>query len=732
MVYGMILPVERTVESVWARDFCLCVLLVALSFLAYSRGFGSEFVFDSVMIVGRDPRVGEFNADSIADIFRENYWWPTVQSNAYRPISTFLFLVQRTVFGFGFSPVGYQMINLMLHVAVVFAAFKLLLRLGLPVVWAFWACAWFSVHPYVSEVVPNVVGLSDILAFGAIVWGFHIYLDMLDRRMTAIRGILALGLIAVMGLLSKESAVSLVGLVFWHGVTLGRERVATLWTEAKEGRGLMIAALAFILVAILATIIIPRLIHENMDLGDGRDLGIVDNPLLGESPLVARVNAFSIFGGNIINCLVPTTISADYSFGQIRLGALPPVETWDWVVCCRALGVFLFGLSGLLLFFRWPPFSFCVGAVFVMATPTANLVMLIGTIRADRLIYPVILPVLVCSGMLATALWSRVTRSRGTEPARLPGASRLAMVFCALFVGLLALLTNFRSTDWRTNEAFWQAAYETSPGSFKTKLGLASIDREPSLEQINKDIALAKAALLQLQASPFESVRKTDLATEVYAACLIKRVRLQSGKVPTENLDTDLNEALGAYTELLGMRVEIERLMKTRRAEKGKPPEDSHIKKDGILVAIADILRFRGEHARGLEILSPYYDECLLSSDYLFALARLHVGAGNVRDGLECYIKITLLHPDNTDVAAEAAWVLKHNSLPGYAKAYASKAEKLMAEGDARLNISDTALAEIVRTSVLELNEWLEKKGDAAMRSIINRRLRVFLGDDIL
>jgi hypothetical protein len=55
-------------------------------------------------IVLEDPRIRGVNRDNLALIFRQHYWYPTADTNVYRPLVTLSFLLNYAVLGNGEDP----------------------------------------------------------------------------------------------------------------------------------------------------------------------------------------------------------------------------------------------------------------------------------------------------------------------------------------------------------------------------------------------------------------------------------------------------------------------------------------------------------------------------------------------------------------------------------------------------------------------------------------------------
>lgn len=139
---------------------------------------------------------------------REGHFWPI-------PYSTF-WLEHKL---WGFAPVGYHLVNLLLHFANTWLVWRLLRRLAVPGAWLI--AAVFAVHPVHVEAVAWVIARKDLLST----------LFSLTAALTYLRFVEAPGAkfyfpalaLFVAGLLSKSMAVTLpAALLLWHWWQQGR------------------------------------------------------------------------------------------------------------------------------------------------------------------------------------------------------------------------------------------------------------------------------------------------------------------------------------------------------------------------------------------------------------------------------------------------------------------------------------------------------------------------------
>jgi len=185
-------------------------VLVAASYFPATR---AGFVWDDVVLTGAKPLQSAsglwqiwFDPRSLSDY--EGHYWPILY--------TTFWLENRL---WGTDPLGYHVVNLLLHTGVTLLLWRLLRRLAVPGAWL--AAAVFAVHPLHVEPVVWVIGRKDLLAAAFYLAAALNYLRFVERQRRRHYGY-ALALFTL-GLLCKSIIVTLpVALLIWHWGKQGR------------------------------------------------------------------------------------------------------------------------------------------------------------------------------------------------------------------------------------------------------------------------------------------------------------------------------------------------------------------------------------------------------------------------------------------------------------------------------------------------------------------------------
>ena len=404
------------------KDRLLIAILLAAAALVYANTLRNQFTMDDGLYVLGNPQITQ---PSLQSLFSENKI-----ASIYRPI-TFAAIALNWSLG-ETEPLGYHLLNLLLHAAVVWLLFLLLQEIfnghpqGINV--AFAAALLFAVHPIHTEAIASVMGRAELLAAGFLLAGWILHLR--DREIPAL-------LCFALAMLSKESAVAALPLVLLGDTATGR------WKSRLRYAG--VAGVTVLYLALLRYAQGGRL---------GRpSISLMDNPLASLPPAWRILNALRVAWKYVWLHFYPMALSCDYSFNQIpmyrdwrhtlpaALAAAAVVALWIWGIRNRHTGLIVAG--GIYL------------AGFAV---TANILVPTGTIMGERLAY---LPSAGFCVLVALA-WSWLRDRQQT------------LAWGLLIVASLALAarTVARNTDWKDNLALYSSAVRAVPGSAKMHANL--------------------------------------------------------------------------------------------------------------------------------------------------------------------------------------------------------------------------------------------------------------------
>ena len=205
-------PWGPQVMGISGRQALAALVLILLVTVSFVPAYLAEFVWDDKAITD-DPMVKSASGfskiwSSPGEMKHEGHYWPVTY--------TTFWLEHRL---WGLNPLGYHLVNVLLHLVNVLLLWRLLDRLSVPGAWI--VAAIFAVHPLHVESVAWIIERKDILSGLFSLTAFLAYVRFVESRS---RGPYLLALVLfVAGLLSKTVVVTLpAALMIWHWWQRGR------------------------------------------------------------------------------------------------------------------------------------------------------------------------------------------------------------------------------------------------------------------------------------------------------------------------------------------------------------------------------------------------------------------------------------------------------------------------------------------------------------------------------
>lgn len=455
----------------------LLALLIALS---YGNSLGNGFAYDDDWIIVNNPVIRHLS--EIPRLFALDYWGGSRDPNSgvevmdllYRPLTMATYALNHAVGGL--NPVGYHLVNVLLHLLVAWLLYRLACQLGMSHGGAVVASALFAVHPIHTEAVTGTVGRAELLmsagVLGSLLW--------------AAQGRPALSMGAfVLALFSKEQAVVLPVLLPLYdlcrpgapAIAPGSGHSPPRWQGAvlRYG-GYVVPLIAYLVIraAVLGGLPLPR-------------TGFLLNPLASADLGPRLLTAVSVAGTYLRLCVWPDPLVAEYAFNAIPL-VTSPLEPRFWLA--------LLAWGGLVTVAAWSfrrdrRITWCVGLTLLTFLPTSNLLFPIGTIMGERLFY------LPSAGLclLVGLAWQRGigapsdaqgpgagtipaagSASRSVGPAHVPEGLRLAVLAAvALLCTAFIIRTALRNRDWKDTETLHRSTIAAVPENARTQAALAEL-----------------------------------------------------------------------------------------------------------------------------------------------------------------------------------------------------------------------------------------------------------------
>ena len=398
-------------------------LLVAVSFFpAYQAGF----VWDDVVFT-EEPVIRSTSGLkniwlSPADIQNEGHYWPVTYTT---------FWLEHKLWGL--APLGYHIVNVLLHLANVLLLWRLLGRLSVPGAWI--AAAVYAVHPLHVESVVWVIERKDVLSGLFYLGSLLTYIRFVEtRRWPAYALALAL---FVAGLLSKSVIVTLpAALLIWHW-----------WKRDRISKADVLTTAPFFFAGLAITL-------GDMAFYRSREVLSLDYSLVERVLIAARAVWFYV--GKLI---WPTDLAVIYPLWEIRTGDL---LAWTFVTASVALPVGLW--LGRHRIGRGPLMGLAFFAVTL--SPALGFVdygYMQFSFVADRYQY------LAGAGVIAVVVAAAVRGAAGLSASyAIAGRVLLAAVLV-----ILGTLTWRQASIYRNSIAFFSHIVALNPGARNAHLNLA-------------------------------------------------------------------------------------------------------------------------------------------------------------------------------------------------------------------------------------------------------------------
>ncbi len=226
------------------------ILICLFSFLAYANSLGGDFVFDDTDQIVENQNIRSW--DNLAKAFTTHVWAFRERSPAlndppplpyYRPFFTVMLTVEYHLFGLW--PQGWHLISLLLHLLCAAGVFYVILQMSGRNHVALFTALIFAVHPVHAESVSWISGMTDPLFGVFFLAAFYFSLKSRQQRESHQRALVLSLAMFVLAAFAKETALSLVILVFGYELIETSSQGITRWIAAAK-RALPYAAAALV------------------------------------------------------------------------------------------------------------------------------------------------------------------------------------------------------------------------------------------------------------------------------------------------------------------------------------------------------------------------------------------------------------------------------------------------------------------------------------------------------
>uniref|UniRef100_A0A8C5TRX0 dolichyl-phosphate-mannose--protein mannosyltransferase n=1 Tax=Malurus cyaneus samueli TaxID=2593467 RepID=A0A8C5TRX0_9PASS len=460
--------------SHWAK-----MVVALISFLCFANSYDGDFVFDDseAIINNKDLRA----ETPLGDLWYHDFWGSKLSSNtshkSYRPLTVLTFRINY-LFAGGFYPVGFHIINIILHCTIsvlMVDVFSILLgglqfsnkgrRINLAPKSSLLAALLFAVHPVHTECVAGIVGRADLLCALFFLLSFLGYCKAFrenkEGHAFSVFWVLVSVILGAIAMLCKEQGITILGLnAVFDALVINKinlleliRKLLFIKDKSLEHAGLLRKGLLFRITLLMCGGVGILYIRWRI-MGTGPPAFTeVDNPAsFADSLFVRAINYNYYYSLNAWLLLCPWWLCFDWSMGCIPL--IKSVSDWR-IIALAALWFCLIGLICQALCsedsHKRRILTLGLGFLIIPFLPASNLFFRVGFVVAERVIY---LPsigycILFTYGF---SLLSKQAKKKKILAVAVLGILLINVMRCAL-----------RSSQWRSEEQLFRSALSVCP-----------------------------------------------------------------------------------------------------------------------------------------------------------------------------------------------------------------------------------------------------------------------------
>jgi tetratricopeptide (TPR) repeat protein len=443
-------------------------LLVCVSAMVYFNSLSNGFVYDDLATIVENTHIKRFG-NYLSSFYNPSYFKISGGEASYRPVATLSYYLLYAVFDV--NPFGYHLTSVVLHIfnviLVYLMAHVILNHKGSAVM----VGLLFACHPVNTEAVNGISYNEDLIAafFYFLALLLYMKLETSAPKQNLFFLILSL-LFFLLGLLSKEMAITLPAIVVLYDLTLREStspkisinRVLEVFQERKYVYVGFLGVSLFYLWLRFFAIYTPAEVETQIW---GRFIDrVIYLPVL--------------FFKYIKLSLFPLTLNADYVFSYpTRFFEVGPVLSVIFV-----LGLIVFSL---LVFSRSKTTSFGIWWFLVTLFPVYNLIQIYKPF-AERYLYIPLFGLCLVVAIFLEYVMDRFSFTRSP-------AIKVLIILC--IVVFYSIISINRNKDWKDSFSLWTKTLEVEPNSFRAHGNLARVYQEKglleaSLREVKKTMAL--------------------------------------------------------------------------------------------------------------------------------------------------------------------------------------------------------------------------------------------------
>ena len=318
-------------------------IIVVLTFIIYWNSIDNEYAIDDNLVTENNLKV-QHGLKAIPLIFTTQYAQNSKQNYGYRPIVLTTFAIEKQFFGkLPQSQTEFEkrkknkltqanvshFFNVLLYAFTCWVLFYFLRLLfqSESILFPFFITLIFLVHPIHTEPVNNIKSRDELLMFLGIIGALIYYLKF--SATNKLKYVVIAVFISILAILSKPSALSLIGIVpvvlYFHG---------TSWKKITLSFGSLLLLILFFGV-------LQRIFKQDTV----RVMEFYENPLFLQGNFIDKLlMGFYVVWFYIQMLIFPVELSFYYGYNQLPIATWSHYQVW--------LGIFVFFVGGAFGFYQ--------------------------------------------------------------------------------------------------------------------------------------------------------------------------------------------------------------------------------------------------------------------------------------------------------------------------------------------------------------------------------------------
>jgi len=419
----------------------IILVILVVTFIAYTPSLRNDLLktWDDQAYVNRNDLIINLSSEGIIKIFREDRG---LYAN-YHPLTTLSLAINHSLSGT--SPLGYHLINLLLHLLNTFLVFLFIYMLpGRKIVAATVVALLFGIHPMHVESVAWVSERKDVLYTFFFLGSLVSYLYYLKRNNDLKCYLFALFLFTC-SLLSKAMAAPLPLILI----------LIDYMNNRKWNVKVLLEKVPFFLFSIGFGILAMKI---------QADSNATSSDLFSlSSRFLHGCYGFIVY---IVKILVPSGLSAFYPYPYPLVNSAWVLNRTPVILFVTLILTFILWILIIILIFKRGERlkTFIFGFLFYTATVVLVLQFIpVGrAIMADRYSYLASIGIFILIGFFADRIYSQ-KKYRS-----------VVVACCLVYSGVLAVMTFERAKVWKNDETLWSDVMKKYPDDNRILLAIAN------------------------------------------------------------------------------------------------------------------------------------------------------------------------------------------------------------------------------------------------------------------